>query len=872
MWSDLQFRVRALLGRRVFEAELEEELRFHYERQVTKLVDAGVGVEEARRQARLLVGGVEQVKEECREARGVECVENLVRDVRYSWRVLRKAPGFTVVAVMTLALGIGANTAIFSVIDSVLLSPPPYAEPDRLVVTKQYDSLQNVIDIQRQTKTLAQGGGVNPTRMDFVGGAEPVQVRAGYVTAGFLETLGVAPMLGRIISPAEDVKGGPHNIVVTHHFWQEFLNGDPQALGRTLSLNGESYAVIGVMPRGFDLPEEHADVLVSLWVAYPDAATFRGVHSMRTYWRLKPDVTLAQAQADLSGIAEHLRAQFPETEGRRQKTLVPLHESLVGDVRPALLVLFGAVGLLLLIACANFAGLLTARAISRRQEFVIRASLGAGRSRLIRQTLTESTVLAVLGGGLGLGLAKWGTSLLLSLKPAELERFSGIQMDARLFAFVFGISLVTGAIFGLIPALGAARANTSESLKESGRSVTSGRFAQRLRNGLVAAEFAMALVLLVGAGLLLKGFARLQSVDPGFNAAHLTTMHMLLPRTRYDEIPRQTEFRRQVLGRLNGLPGVEAAMITDLPLGGDFLDHRVVIDGRPAVRIGDEPRVQTVSVMGNYFRVMQISIVAGRGLTEMDREGQPLVAVVSEELVRRFFPNENPLGQRLDWSRKDEPHQWMTIVGVARDVKHSGLNEPAEAAVYAPFAQSDEAWRRWMCIVMRTQGESAGLVDEVKKQIWAVDAQIPVSEVRSMEESMRVSLAKHRFNMLLLGAFAGLALALAAVGIYGTMAYRVGQRRHEIGICMALGAQRGDVLRLVLADGARLALMGIGVGVVGAVGVTRVMRSLLFEVSATDPGTFVVMAGLLAVVGMAACWLPAWRAMGMDPMVALRYE
>jgi len=389
---------------------------------------------------------------------------------------------------------------------------------------------------------------------------------------------------------------------------------------------------------------------------------------------------------------------------------------------------------------------------------------------------------------------------------------------------------------------------------------------------LVAAEFAMALVLLVGAGLLLKGFARLQSVDPGFNAAHLTTMHMLLPRTRYDEIPRQTEFRRQVLGRLNGLPGVEAAMITDLPLGGDFLDHRVVIDGRPAVRIGDEPSVQTASVMGNYFRVMQISIVAGRGLTEMDREGQPLVAVVSEELVRRFFPNENPLGQRLDWSRKDEPHQWMTIVGVARDVKHSGLNEPAEAAVYAPFAQSDEAWRRWMCIVMRTQGESAGLVDEVKKQIWAVDAQIPVSEVRSMEESMRVSLAKHRFNMLLLGAFAGLALALAAVGIYGTMAYRVGQRRHEIGICMALGAQRGDVLRLVLADGARLALMGIGVGVVGAVGVTRVMRSLLFEVSATDPGTFVVMAGLLAVVGMAACWLPAWRAMGMDPMVALRYE
>jgi putative ABC transport system permease protein len=872
MIRDLVYRIRALVRRTAMESELDEELRFHYERQVEKLLAAGVEVREARRQARLLVGGVEQVKEECREAWGVELVENAFRDVRYSLRVLRKAPGFTVVAVLTLALGIGANTAIFSVIDSVLLSPPPYAEPEQLVAMKQNDSLQNVIDIERQTKTFAVGGGVTVSQMDYTGGVEPVEVHAAFVSAGLLETLGVAPMLGRWLSREEDVKGGPHHMVVTHHFWREFLNSDPQVLGKSVVLNGESYTVIGVMPPGFDLPEDHANVFVSLWVGYPEAAPWRGVHFMRTYWRLKPGVTVKQAQADLTGIATRLATEYADTEGKREKTIVPLHEWLVGDVRPALLVLFGAVGLVLLIACANFAGLLTARAIARRQEFVIRASLGAGRSRLIRQTLTESAVLALLGGAGGLALAKWGTSLLVSLKPEELERFSGIHFDARLFVFVFGISLLTGAMFGLIPALGVARTNTVESLKESGRSVTSGRFAQGLRNGLVIAEFALALILLVGAGLLIKGFARLQSVNPGFTAKNLMTMHLQLPTGRYAEIPRQTEFRRQLLERLNALPGVDAALISDLPLSGSFLNHRMVIDGRAPVPVGAEPYVQTLSVMGDYFRVMQIPVVAGRRLTERDREGQPPVAVVSEEMVRKFFPHEDPIGARIDWARKNEPHRWMTIVGVVADVKHTGLNEPGEAAVYAPFAQMDEAWRRWMSVAVRTQGAAPGLAAEMKRQVWAVDRQIPVTDARSMEDLMRVSVARHRFNMLLLGLFAALALVLAAVGIYGTMAYRVGQRRHEIGILMALGAQRRDVWRLVMSDGARLAGIGIGIGVLGAMGLTWVMRSLLFEISATDPATFLVMTGVLAVAGMLACWVPAWRAMRVDPMVALRYE
>ena len=435
--------------------------------------------------------------------------------------------------------------------------------------------------------------------------------------------------------------------------------------------------------------------------------------------------------------------------------------------------------------------------------------------------------------------------------------------------------MLTGIVFGLIPALGVTSGNAADALKESGRGNTAGRFSHAFRNTLVATEFALALILLVAAGLMIKGFGRLQSVSPGFNPSDLMTMHLQLPIVRYDKIPQQTAFRRELLTRLNELPGVQVAMVTDLPFTGSFLDHRFVIDGHPPVPVGNEPVVQTLSVMGDYFGVMRIPILAGRGLTEMDRENQPLVAVVSEEFVRRFFPNENPLGARIDFARTNEPHQWMTIVGVGRDVKHGSLNEPPEATIYAPFAQSDESWRRWMSLVVRQRGlttESSGIITEIKKQVWAVDSQIPVSEIRSMDDWMSVSLARQRFNMMLLGLFAGLAMLLAAVGIYGTLAYRVSQRTNEIGIHMALGAQRSDVLRLVLGDGAKLAFGGIAVGMVGAAAITRVMASLLFEVKPTDPATFLLTPLLLAAVALVACYIPARRAMRVDPMVALRHE
>ncbi|MGC1291874.1 MAG: ABC transporter permease, partial [Candidatus Acidiferrales bacterium] len=542
-------RITNSFQRSKLDQEIEAELRSHVEMRTADNIAAGMSPEEARRDALLRFGNRAALKERVTAADAQMFLDSVWQDLCYAVRMLRKSPGFTAVAVLTLALGIGANTAIFSVIDAVLLSPLPYPKPQQLIAMRPNDSLQNLIEIQRQNHSFWQGGGINVMAMDLTGAAEPVQIHAGRVNAGFLEMLGVSPMLGRIISPEEDVKGGPRNIVASYQFWQNFLNSNPHALGKTVTLSGNSYTVIGVMPASFQLPRERADVFVSLWVADAGAAVERDVHFMHAYWRLKPGVTLAQAQADMSAIDHQLAEQYPDDERGRKTLLMPLHQLLVGDIRPALLVLFGAVGLVLLIACANFAGLLMARAAARRHELVIRAALGARRSRLIRQALTESGLLAVIGGVAGLLLAKWGTSLLLSLKPAALERFNGIQMDAKVLLFVFGVSMLTGVVFGFAPAWSAARADVSESLKEGGRSATAGPSGHSLRKLLVTAEFALALVLLVGAGLLIKGFSRLRSVNPGFNPANVMTMYLDLPATRYAEIPMQTQFRRELLAR-----------------------------------------------------------------------------------------------------------------------------------------------------------------------------------------------------------------------------------------------------------------------------------------------------------------------------------
>jgi predicted permease len=852
--------------------ELNEEIQGHLELAARDNMESGLPPRDAQIAARHEFGSIPLAEEVTRDMWGGRWFVDLLQDARYGLRMLRKSPGFTAVAILTLALGIGATTAIFSVINGVLLSPLPYNNPQEILVMKENESLPNVVDIQRRTRSFSLGGAINAQPIDYTNGPEPLQIRVGLVNSAFFEVLGVPPMMGRVLSAAEDVRGGPRVAVISHPFWQDYLGGDPHALGRILALNGNSYTVIGVMPESFVSPRENADVFISLWVVDPGAATERDVHFMHTYWRLKQGVTFAQAQADIATIDRRLAEQFPDEEKERRSQLIPLRDSVTGDVRPALLVLFGAVGLVLLIACGNFASLLTARALVRRQEMMLRAALGAGRGRLIRKLLTESALLSVLGGAAGLLFAQWGTRTLLALTPDKLIRLNGVHTDTRVLLFAFAVSVLTGILFGMAPALLTARQDVTGALKETGRSTTASAAGHRIRKILVTSELALALVLLVGAGLLIKGFSHLRSANPGFNSAGVLTMYLQLPTSRYAEVPKQTQFRRELMARLNSLSGVQVGMVSDIPLGTNYVGHNFIIDGRPPIPVGSEPYVQTLAVMGDYFRVMQIRLRAGRDFTEMDREGPPLVAIVNEQLVRQFFPHDNPVGARIHWARENGPPRWMTIVGVAGDVKQSGLNEPVDPAVFTPFVQSDEIWRHWMTLVIRADNSSSGLVEEVKAQVWSVDRQIPVSDVRTMDELMAVSLAQQRFNMLLLGAFASLALILAGVGIYGVMSYTASQRTHEIGIRMALGGQRRDVLQLIVGEGARLTFVGIFIGIVGALGLSRLMTSLLFEVKPADPAIFSAVAILLALVALAACYIPARRAVRIDPMAALRNE
>jgi putative ABC transport system permease protein len=794
-----------------------------------------------------------------------------LQDLRYGVRMVFKYPGFTLAAVLTLALGIGANTAIFSVVNAVLLRPLPYPQPERLVSLRSQESLPDLDDIKAQSQSFEALGGAVIQPQDFTGEAEPLQVQAALVNADLFKALGGEAAVGRVIATEEDRTGAERVVVLSHGFWLRHFGGDPNVVGRQVPLSGNNYTVVGVMRPDFTMPLENPDVWLALRVANPLAAGARGVHFLRTYLRLKPDVTLAQAQAELDGINGRLAQAYPDENKERSRRLMPLHERITGEVRPALLILFGAVGLVLLVACANFSSLLLARSAARQQELAIRSALGAQRGRLVRQVLTESLLLSLLGGAGGLVLAMWGVDLLMALKPADLPLTGAVGIDRWVLAFTFGVSVLTGVVFGLVPALSSSRLDLNDVLKEGGRSGTGGVLKQRVRSLLVVSEIALALMLLIGAGLLIKGFWRLRSVDPGFKTDNLLTMRIELPESRYKEIPRQTQFRQTVLERLNSLPGVQAAMVSELPLSGDQLTHNFIIDGRPPLEIGTEPELNTRSVAGDYFRTMNIPVLQGRDLTPQDRSDAPAVGLVNETFVRQYFPDESPIGKRIRWARV-EPVKWMTIVGVVGDVKHFGLNQPEEAAFYSPYFQSDQPWKRWMYLVVRSGADPASLAGQVKSEVWSVDKLLPVTKVSTMSEVMSASIAGQRFNLTLMSIFAVTALLLAAVGIYGVIAFSVTQRSHEIGVRIALGAQERDVLRLVVGQGLKLTLIGIGLGLAGAFAVTRLMQSLLFGVSATDPLTFVALAALLAAVALLASYVPARRATRVDPMVSLRYE
>jgi putative ABC transport system permease protein len=628
---------------------------------------------------------------------------------------------------------------------------------------------------------------------------------------------------------------------------------------------------VGVMPPGFDAPQVKAEAWAPVHVTSPLAASFRSVHFLRTHARLAPGVNIEQARAEMKVIDKNLSDQYPADNKNRNSILFQLHERVVGESRRALLVLFTAVSLVLLIACANFANLLLARAAEREREFVIRAALGAGRWRLIRQLLTESLLVSLAGGALAILFAIWATSMLVALKPENLPRLEEIGVDARVLGFTFGLSVLTGLIFGLLPAWAASRGIVNDSLKEGGRTSTTGAVKQKIRSTFVVVELAIALVLLIGAGLLIKTFWNLRLVEPGFKTDHLLTMRVELPEARYKEVDKQTRFRTQALNEINSLPGVQAAMVSELPLSGESLNHDFLIENRPPVAVGDEPSLETRSIIGNYFRAMQIPLRSGRDFGPQDfAENAALVGIANEAMVRQYFPNEDPLGKRVRWARNPQVN-WITIVGVVGDVKHFGLDLPEEPGLYSPYQQAPP-WKRWMSIVVRTQSDPAAMANAVKQQLWKVDSQIPVTKLQTMTEVTAESFAAHSFNMFLLTLFAGLALVLAAVGIYGVMSYAVTQRTQEIGIRMALGARATDVFKLILRNGLTLTFLGVVLGVGGAIGLTRLLRTLLFGVTPTDMITFVIVSVVLVVVALLACYLPARRATKVDPLVALRYE
>ncbi|HEX4950028.1 MAG TPA: ABC transporter permease [Blastocatellia bacterium] len=796
-------------------------------------------------------------------------MQTLVPDLRYAVRLLWKQPGFSLIVIATLALGIGANTAIFSVINAVLLKPLPYAQPEQLLTTRGNQSVPDLRDLQDWSQSYANVGGINQQPLDYTGGSEPQQLLVGHVTGGFFDTLGIAARLGRTLNHDDDKPGGAMIAVLSDALWQLLFQRDPNVIGKTLPLSGNSFTVVGVMPAGFKAPRDNSQLWVPIHVTNAAAAAYRGVHFLHAYFRLKPGVTLQQAATEMQVLDKRLAELYPAENKNRRTVLMPLLERVVGNTTTTLWVLFGAVGLVLLIACANYANLLLVRGAARQQEMTVRVALGAGSGRIVRQILTESVLLSLLGGVIGLLFAQWGVDLLVALKPENLPRLETISLDARVLGFALLVALLTGIVFGLVPALSAVRTNVSEALKEGERGGVSAT-RHRLRSGLIVVEMAMAFLLLVGAGLLLKSFWHLRTVQPGFNPDKLVTMRIDLPEKRYKEMAKQTQYRQSLLAEVNALPNVQAALVSELPLSGDSLNHDFTREGW-ALPTGEEPSVETRSIEGAYFQTMQIPLLAGRDFTVHDNADAPLVGIVNEALVKAHFANENPLGKRVRWARDDEIH-WITIVGVVSDVRHFGLDAPEAPALYTPYPQSGREWKRWMTVVIRGEQTPAALTAAAKTAIWKVDAQLPITKVLTMSEVMAESFAERRFNMLLLCLFAALALTLAGVGIYGVIAHAVAQRTHEIGIRMALGARNRDVLRLVLGQGLRLALLGAVLGSLAAWGMTRWMKSMLYGLTPTDPLTFVSVAAALLTVALLACWIPARRATKIDPMIALRYE
>jgi putative ABC transport system permease protein len=876
------------------EAEIVEELAQHLDDRYEQALQGGATKEEAYQAALLELTESDLMTQELRRverpvwqetivpgARGrTNMLGDLWQDLRYGLRMLLKSPGFTIVAVIALALGIGANSAIFSVVNTVLLRPLPYKAPERLVMVWEDDTKDghprdtpaaaNYIDWRDQNQVFEGMSAIADVSFNLTGSGEPERISGRRVSANLFSLLGVEPQLGRAFTPEEDQPSAARVAIMSHGLWQRRFGSDAKIIGQSLTLNGQSVTVVGVMPPHFQFPSREDELWIPIAFTSQEAAN-RGRHYLQVVARMKPGVTLQQAQAEMNTIAARLQQQYPNSNTGLGATVVSLHEQLVGDIKPALLVLLGAVGFVLLIACANVANLLLARAAGRQKEIALRVALGASRSRLIRQFLTESLLLAALGGVVGLLLSLWGVSLLKAFIPQNISQFKDIAIDAKVLGFTLLISLLTGLIFGLAPAAQTSSFNLNETLKEGGRDSVAGSRGNRIRGMLVIAEVAVSLILLIGAGLLINSFLRLRSVDPGFSADKLLTMRIVLPTLKYPDQARRTAFYTELVQRIESLPGVQSAAVTNwIPLVSQGDSQGISIEGRPEPAPGQGPVVVTRVVSPNYFRTMDIQLLQGRQFNEQDRADAPGVVVISETMARSLWAGEDPIGKRLKVGALSSPTQWLTIVGVVKDVRQFQLNAEPKPQMYMPYEQP--TFFVPSHLVIRTNVEPLSLASAVRGAVWGIDKDQPVSNISTMEDVLSESVARQRFSMLLLAIFAAVALVLAAVGLYGVMSYSVAQRTHEIGIRMALGAQRSDVLKMVVGQGLKLVLIGVVLGLVASFVLTRVMTSLLYGVSATDPTTFLSISLVLISVAMLASYLPARRATKVDPMIALRYE
>jgi putative ABC transport system permease protein len=800
----------------------------------------------------------------------------MLNDLRYALRQLLKAPSFTAIAILTLALGIGACSAIFSVVNVVLLQPLDYPEANRIVAIRETNLPQfpefsvsppNYLDWEKQTKSYEYFAAYGGAQLNLTGEGEPQRLVGVKATAHYFDVYGVKPVLGRMLLPEEDAPGKNHVVVLSYPFWQRVFGGARDVIGRAVQLNGEPYNVVGVAPAGFGLASK-----VDAWMPMafkPDetANDARGGHYINVVGRLKPGVTVAQARAELEVIASQLAIQYPDSNKGWGIFMMPLQDYGVRDVKPVLYTLLGAVGCVLLIACANLANLLLARATARHREISIRAALGASRARLMRQLLTESVVLSLFGGVAGLLLARWGLDALLALAPTSLPRITEIHLDSRVLLFSLALSLVTGLVFGIAPAWLAARADVNEALKQGTRGSTEGGARGRLRGALVVIEVTLALMLLGGAGLLARSFMQLAHVDPGFAPENATLLRLSLPQKKYAMPEQQTAFADALLDRVKNLPGVQFAGIThSMPLVGDYV-LGFNIEGRPAIAPSDLPSTNYYAVTPDYFRAMGIHLLRGRTFTPQDDAKAPRVAIINETMARQYFPNEDPIGKRINIT--NGPDTWREIVGIVGDIKQYGVDKATSAQAYEPFAQVPFSS---LNVVVRTKGSPAALLSALRPTVYAVDKDQPVGVIRPLEEIVADSIARQRFAMTLLTVFSLVALVIAAVGIYGVMAYSVVQRTGEFGIRMALGAQQRDVLRLVLMQGGKLIGLGLVIGLSATLAASRAMGSMLFNTSAQDPLTLGGITLLLGFVALIACLLPANRATKVNPIEALRSE